>query len=58
VGRPRSGSENRLRNHVQTTRLDDAEKAAIQQAADAAGLNVSELVRRAVLRDIGYPAAV
>jgi hypothetical protein len=38
-------------------RADDAEKAAIQDAAERAGLDVSELMRRAVFREIGYSTA-
>lgn len=54
MARPRTGAENSLRSNVQALRLDDAERAAIEQAAADAGLSVSELIRHAVLRDIGY----
>jgi hypothetical protein len=53
-----SGSENRRRNVVRTMRFDDAEQAAIDEAAAAAGISFSELVRRSVLRDIGFAEAV
>jgi hypothetical protein len=49
-----SGSENRRRNVVRTMRFDVAEQIAIDAAAADAGVSVSELIRRAVLRDIGF----
>lgn len=57
VGRRRSGSNNRIRDKIIPMRADDAEKAAIQDAAERAGLDVSELMRRAVFREIGYSTA-
>ena len=54
MGRRRSGSENRVRDNIVPLRVDDAERAAIRQAAQEEGIYVSELVRRAVFRDIGY----
>jgi len=58
MARPRTGSDNTLRSNVRALRLDDAERAAIEKAAVAAGMSVSELMRQAVLRDIGYLQAV
>ena len=58
MARPRTGTDNSLRSNVRALRLDDAERAAIEQAADAAGMSVSELMRQAVLREIGYLQAV
>lgn len=58
MARPRTGSDNTLRSNVRALRLDDAERAAIEKAAGEAGLSVSELMRQAVLRDIGYLQAV
>ena len=49
-----SGSETRRRNVVRTMRFDVAEQTAIDAAAADAGVSVSELIRRAVLRDIGF----
>jgi hypothetical protein len=53
-----SGSETRRRNVVRTMRFDAAEQIAIDAAAADAGVSVSELIRRAVLRDIGFQQVI
>lgn len=58
MARPRTGRDNTPRTNVRTLRLDDAEHAAIEHAAAQAGVSVSDLMRQAVLRDIGYRQAV
>jgi len=40
------------RRHVRSFHLDDAESWQLKRAAKAAGLSISELIRRAVGREI------
>lgn len=46
----RTGSENRYRNHVRTTRWSDQELEYLQQLADYSGCSIPELLRRLVCR--------
>lgn len=46
----RTGSENRYRNHVRTTRWSDRELEYLQQLADYSGCSQPELLRRLVVR--------
>lgn len=52
----RAGSRKQRREHVLRVRCSQAELAAIQQRATAAGLSSSELVRRAVRRTRAWTA--
>lgn len=54
--KPRSGSENRQRQHVARVRLDDAERDKLEERAAASGLAVGAYLRACALETAGVRA--
>ena len=54
--KPRSGSEERQRQHVRASRFDDAELAKLEERASASGLTVGAYLRACALETAGVRA--